>query len=146
MSIQADITLQGVVNSATKIHPALMTVITARGTVGQCGLLPWDMAMNQTNYGLRGKGKVGNFTTYLIVRDAVERLRQHAYGTVFDTITLKTFEAISAAVPPDTILTQFESTVDPWFRQMLVNQRQNVELATTRGYLLPRLLAREVEV
>ncbi len=146
MATERKITRKGVDSSATKILPAFTTVITARGTVGQCGLLPWGMAMNQTNYGLRGKGGLGNFTTYLIVRDAVDRLRQHAYGTVFDTITRKTFEAIQVALPPDSILIEFEAIIDPWFRVMLVNQRQNAELARTRDYLLPRLLAGEVEV
>ena len=86
METTRTITQLGVDNSAAKVLPALTTVITARGTVGACGLLPWKMAMNQTNYGIRGIGALGHFTTYLLVRHAVVLLKQHAYGTVFDTI------------------------------------------------------------
>jgi type I restriction enzyme S subunit len=146
VTTERTITQLGVENSSAKILPPFTTIITARGTVGQLGLLSREMAMNQTNYGIRGTGNLGEFTTYLLIQHAIERLRQHAYGTVFDTITRKTFDAIPVSRPPNDIWKNFENTIRSWFLKMLANQRENIKLARTRDYLLPTLLSGEVPV
>lgn len=146
MTTEKTITLLGVENSSTRLLPQFTTIITARGTVGALGLLPYEMAMNQTNYGLRGRGSIGLFTTYLLAKHAVENLRKIAYGTVFDTITRATFNSVSIASPPENVWTAFEKIVHPWFSKILNNQLENVKLAATRDYLLPRLLNGEVGV
>ena len=140
------ITQLGVENSSAKILPAFTTIITARGTVGQLGLLSREMAINQTNYGIRGTGNLGEFNTYLLIQHAIEQLKQHAYGTVFDTITRKTFDAILVSRPPNDVRKNFEGTIRPWFLKMLANQHENVKLAKTRDCLLPRLLSGEITV
>jgi type I restriction enzyme, S subunit len=104
------------------------------------------MAMNQTNYGIRGQDALSDFATYLLLRHAVDELRMHAYGTVFDTITRRTFEGIKTPSPPGRVWARFEAQVAPWFHDILTNQQQNVQLAATRDYLLPKLLSGEVEV
>jgi type I restriction enzyme, S subunit len=146
MSTERTITEAGVQNSATNMLPPFTTIITARGTVGACGLLPRAMAMNQTNYGIRGTGILGDFTTYLLIRNTVAELQQHAYGTVFDTITRKTFEGVKVAVPSGDIWTQFETKVEPWFLKMLACQHEIAKLTKICDYLLPKLLAGEVKV
>jgi type I restriction enzyme, S subunit len=55
MKTERTITPLGVKKSSTNLLPAFTTVITARGTVGDCGMLSRKMAMNQTNYGVRGR-------------------------------------------------------------------------------------------
>lgn len=146
MSTERTITELGVDNSSAKLLPAFTTVLTARGTVGECGLLPWAMAINQSNYGIRGNRKVGNFTAYLLTRNAGDNLRRHAYGTVFDTVTRKTFAAVKLAMPSRGILKTFEAKVERWFLHMLVVQKQNVKLAQVRDYLLPKLLSGKLAV
>ncbi len=146
MFTEKRITSLGVQNSSTKILPKFTTIITARGTVGECGLLSGAMAMNQTNYGIHGAGSVGKFTTYLLVEYAVEKLKQHAYGTVFDTITSRTFDSIIVPAPPSEVWVAFEDTIRAWFEEMLVSQKETEALTATRDYLLPKLLSGEVGV
>ena len=146
MKTERTITPLGVKKSAAKLLPAFTTVITARGTVGEHALLSRDMTINQSNYGLSGKNGVGKFSTFLITHRVVEQLRQVAYGTVFDTITRKTFDSIKIASPSTEIWQQFENEIHPWFQEMLVNQQQTRKLAEIRDYLLPRLLSGEIEV
>jgi type I restriction enzyme S subunit len=146
MSTEKRITYLGVQNSSTKILPKFTTIITARGTVGECGLLSHNMAMNQTNYGIQGVGSVGKFTAYLLVEYAVEKLKQLAYGTVFDTITSKTFDSIIVPAPPSEVWIAFEDIICAWFEEMLVSQKETKTLTTTRDYLLPKLLSGEITV
>jgi type I restriction enzyme, S subunit len=145
-STQRTITSLGLQHSSARELPAFTTVITARGTVGQCGLLADEMAINQTNYGLRGKGALGAFATFLLVTHTVQLLRQRSYGTVFDTITRATFDKVSVFHPPREVWMDFEDTVRPWFLEMLANQRESGVLTATRDYLLPRLLSGEIPV
>lgn len=146
MSTERTITPLGIENSSAKILPKFTTIITARGTVGECALTPFEMSMNQSNYGIRGAESLGDFTTYLLIKHTVQNLKKHAYGTVFDTITRKTFKAIPVVNPPVDVWERFENIVQPWFEQMLNNQQQNQILAETRDYLLPKVLSGEVEV
>lgn len=141
MATERTITPLGVERSSTKLLPAFTTIITARGTVGECGLLSREMAMNQTNYGVRGRDSLGEFRTYLLIDNVVENLRKHAYGTVFDTITRKTFDGVQVIAPPPNVLSDFEGKVNGFFHLMLNNQMQERKLAAIRDYLLPRLLS-----
>lgn len=146
MSTERTITPLGVQRSSTQLLPSFTTIISARGTVGACGLLSRAMAMNQTNYGVCGKAPVGDFSTYLLVLHAVTDLKQHAYGTVFDTITRKTFDSILIANPPQSIWNDFESKIELWFKQILNHQEQILKLTEIRDYLLPKLLSGEIPV
>lgn len=146
MSTERTITPLGVQRSSTQILPPFTTIISARGTVGACGVLSRSMAMNQTNYGVRGKSILGDFSTYLLVLHAVTELKKHAYGTVFDTITRNTFDSVLIATPPGSIWNDFESKIELWFKQILNHQEQILKLSEIRDYLLPKLLSGEIPV
>ena len=92
------ITKEGSDRSAAKILPANTIVITARGTVGKMAITPEPMAINQTCYGLLVEN-IDNMFLYYSVKSAIEKLMGVSYGTVFDTITIKSFENIRLLVP-----------------------------------------------
>jgi type I restriction enzyme S subunit len=92
------ITKEGSDRSAAKILPANTIVITARGTVGKMAITPEPMAINQTCYGLLAEN-IDNMFLYYSVKSAIEKLMGVSYGTVFDTITIKSFENIRLLVP-----------------------------------------------
>ena len=92
------ITKEGSDRSAAKILPANTIVITARGTVGKMAITPEPMAINQTCYGLLAEN-IDNMFLYYSVKSAIEKLMGVSYGTVFDTITIKSFEDIRLLVP-----------------------------------------------
>jgi type I restriction enzyme S subunit len=136
----------GVDNSSTKVLPAFTTIITARGTVGGYCLLGKAMAMNQTNYGLRAKKGVGDYFVFFSTAEMIDYLRQQAYGTIFDTITTKTFRDTITVQPPQNLLGKFEETVRPIMTRILSGERESRTLAALRDALLPKLLSGEVRV
>lgn len=146
LSTEKQITEDGLNNSATKLLPQFTTVISARGTVGCYCLLPEPMCMSQTNYGIRPKDEKLNFFTYLSVSSIVELLKRQAYGTVFDTITTVTFKQSEILIPPLAILFEFEGTISPFFRKMLVNETQIQTLTNLRDTLLPKLMSGQLRV
>jgi len=143
---EKSITPAGAEHSAAKILPAETLVITARGTVGNCALMGHPMAMNQSCYGLRGRGGVGQLFLFHQVRQQVARLRAGAHGSVFETITRATFDAVPVIEPAPEVLSVFEVHTRPIFDRILNNQREAHTLAAIRDALLPKLLSGEIRV
>lgn len=140
------ISQEGLDHSSTKLLPKFSTVITARGTVGKYCILAEPMAFSQTNYGIMPKLENCFFFTYLLIDHSVEELMSAAYGSVFDTITTRTFLEFQINIPPDYEIFVFEEQVRPYFQKMKQNQDQIQLLEKLRDTLLPKLMSGEVRV
>ncbi|MBY4626828.1 restriction endonuclease subunit S [Vibrio parahaemolyticus] len=139
------ITELGLNKSSTKLLPKGTTIITARGTVGKLALVGTDMCMNQSCYGIRGK-EVGDYYNYFNLKEAVSTLQRNTHGAVFDTITTKTFDTYSMAFSGAELANKFDVLVAPLLQKIEANVRQNIELATLRDILLPKLISGEIEL
>ncbi len=146
MDTERKITDAGVKNSSTRLLPKNTTVVTARGTVGSYCLLGREMAMNQTNYGLKAKAGVGDFFVFFSLVSLVTLLKKQAYGTIFDTVTTKTFQSAAVVHPNRSLLLHFEQRVTPLMDRILLNLEQSRALAALRDALLPKLISGEVRV
>lgn len=90
---------EGLRNSnAEYIYPSEI-IISARGTVGAIAQVKIPMTFNQSCYGIRGLDGVDNDYLYFALKYEVEQIKSNAYGMVFDTITVKTFDSISIPLP-----------------------------------------------
>jgi len=141
---QKTITDGGVANSAAALLPPETVIITARGTVGNTALISKPMAINQSCYGLVGRAEIGQLFLLHLVRDHVSRLKAAAHGSVFETITRSTFDAVLVVRPANAAIHKFESQVRPLFDRILCNQRESAALADIRDALLPKLLSGEI--
>lgn len=140
------ITQAGLSNSSTKILRKGTTIVTARGTVGKLALAGVDLAMNQSCYGIVGAQGFGDCLTYFSVKSAVDRLKDKAHGSVFDTITRSTFDSVSATVSAPATAWAFEELASPMMESILKNVLENQKLAEMRDCLLPKLISGEVRV
>lgn len=146
LDTEKKITQLGVDNSSTKLLSEKTTIVTARGTVGAHCMLGKAMTMNQTNYGLKAKKGIGDYFVYFTLSEMVEQLKQQSYGTIFDTITTKTFQSAQCVQPPHDVIQKFEIQVTPLMDAILNNQEQSRTLASLRDSLLPKLMRGEVMV
>lgn len=146
LTTEKKITQAGVDHSATKLLPAKTTIVTARGTVGAHCMLGKPMTMNQTNYGLKAKEGIGDYFVFFTLSEMVEQLRQQSYGTIFDTITTKTFQDTLCAQPEIDFIQKFEGQIAPLMETILNNQKESLTLTSLRDALLPKLMRGEVRV
>lgn len=144
LSTERSIAELGLKNSSAKLLPAKTTIVTARGTVGKYCILGREMAMNQTNYGLRAKDGASNYFTYFSLVFLVEQLQQNSYGTIFDTITTRTFQDSRTIIPSKPVIDAFEKRVTPLMNMILDNALQVQTLTSIRDSLLPKLLSGEL--
>lgn len=138
------ITKRGLEESSTKMIPEFATVVVARGaTTGRLTMFGAKMAMNQTCYGL--SSKLGSpFALYCQAQHFIQQMVHAAHGSVFDTITTRTFETTDILLPPTELLRSFDRTVAPLFDKILANLNQSKTLERLRAVLLPKLLSGEI--
>ena len=94
------ITELGLKNSSTNILQKGDIIISARGTVGELAMIPYDMAFNQSCYGLRVKEMIKSNFLYYLLKNNINILKNNTHGSVFDTITRNTFDDIEISLPP----------------------------------------------
>ncbi|MDY2586787.1 restriction endonuclease subunit S [Winogradskyella aquimaris] len=96
---EKSITQLGLEKSSTKLLPKGALIISARGTVGELAVLERDMAFNQSCYGLLPNDKTDRDFLYYLVKQKISDLQGLSYGSVFDTITTKTFDSLNVKIP-----------------------------------------------
>ena len=140
ITTQEKISELGLNKSSTKLLPVGTTIITARGTVGKIALVGYEMAMNQSCYGVQGINGVRQFMTYYLIKNAVEVLKKNTHGAVFDTITQSTFDTVTSIKPSIEMMDLFESKVEKIMGHIKNNLYENNSLIALRDTLLPKLL------
>ena len=98
--VEEYITKEGLQNSAAKLLSKGTVVITARGTVGAVAQLGRDMAFNQTCYAILPKNNLDNDFLFYALKGTMIEMRALTYGTVFETITINTFDHWLIPLPP----------------------------------------------
>lgn len=138
LSTERRISELGVSNSSAKLLPKYSTIITARGTVGNYCIIPYPMAISQSNYAFSSSFPFYNFQ---VIGSLIESLKQRSYGTVFDTITTKTLQDSKIIVSDDTILDKYEQTIRNVYELILANSFESDKLVNLRDTILPRLIS-----
>lgn len=100
LNTEKTITELGLKNSSTKILKKNDIIISARGTVGEVAMIKYDMAFNQSCYGLRVHDFLDKEFVYYLLKYNISKLKNMVHGAVFDTITTNTFENIIVNLPP----------------------------------------------
>jgi type I restriction enzyme S subunit len=146
LDTERTITQLGIENSNAKMIPKNTTVVTARGVVGSYCILSREMAINQTNYGLKAKPECGDFFVFFSVSNLVNQMNQHSYGTIFDTITTKTFDEMKIPLPSNSLIKSFEAKVAPTIARILLNLQESRSLVDIRDTLLPKLISARIRI
>ena len=146
LETQKTLTDAGLSKCNSKLYPKNTVFITARGTVGNVNLAQSSMAMNQSCYALKGKGRVSQFFLFCAIRNSIEQFHQRAVGAVFDAIIVDTFKSIPFLLPGDETIRSFEQMVSLVFRQIENLLVQNQKLKQARDLLLPKLMNGEITV
>ena len=143
---EKSITELGLSKCSAKLIVDGTIIVTARGTVGKVALAGQNMTINQSCYALAPKAGYPTTWLYLQTLALVERLRANAHGSVFDTITRKTFEQFSVLSAPQEILTRFGKMTSPLFERMKIADLESKTLSELRDVLLPKLISGELRI
>ena len=88
------------------------------------------MAFNQSCYGLRAKKEIVTADyLYYLIKHNVYILKKNTHGSVFDTITRDTFDAIKVDIPNIEVQNKVTSILSDIDAKIELNNRINKNLA-----------------
>lgn len=145
LTTEKTITEDGLNNCNSKLYPVNTIFVTARGTVGKVSLAGVPMAINQSCYALKSKDN-NQLLAYYYTLEAISSLKHKANGATFDAIVTRDFETETISVLSQTDSEKFTQFAKSVYNQILVNQKENLQLSQLRDTLLPKLLNGEFEV
>ena len=146
LNTEKTISKLGLENSSAKLLPQYSTIITARGTVGKICLLSEEMAISQSNYGLKAINGSYDFVLFQLVNFSINDLKSRSYGTVFDTITTQTLRELRIISPEHRQIQELSQKLTHPYEMILSNLSENLYLASIRDTLLPKLMSGEIEI
>ncbi len=139
------ITESGLAHCNSRLYHKDTTFVTARGTVGKVSLAGIPMAMNQSCYALASKA-IDPLLVYFYALKAVASLKHKASGAVFDAIVTRDFDSEIINILSDDDSKSVLSIIRPMMEIIHNNSKENMELATIRDSILPRLMSGELDV
>ncbi|SDE99490.1 restriction endonuclease subunit S [Rhodospira trueperi] len=140
------ITHRGLEESSARLVREGVTIITARGTVGNLAMAGVPMTFNQSCYGLQSNALVGDGFVFFAAQHLVTTLQSLAHGSVFSTITRETFDVVNLPMTPESVYAAFESVAAPLLKRIKANVNESRSLAQTRDLLLPKLMSGEIRL
>ncbi|WP_199730446.1 restriction endonuclease subunit S [Amycolatopsis panacis] len=129
----------------TRTLPIGTVVLTARGTVGAVARLGVPASINQSCYGFVPSA-IPTSCLFFTVEDAANQARSMAHGSVFDTITMSTFEHVRVPKLNDQEWLAIEERIAPILSSSQQAVSESRKLAATRDELLPLLMSGKVRV
>lgn len=120
-------------------------ILTARGTVGRVARLAVPASFNQSCYGFE-PGVLPAAILYLSILRSAKKARSLAHGSVFDTITMSTFDHLDVPALTPIQVSEIDCKVSPLLEVVTSSVLENKALAATRDALLPQLVSGRLRV
>jgi type I restriction enzyme S subunit len=130
-----------------KTVPPYSICVSCIATVGLVSISTKPSQTNQQINTIIPKQSRYRYFLYLTMKASYDLLHAEASGGTA-TLNLNTgnFSRIGVPLPPDNLLLEFESIIDPIFNKIYHNQSQVLTLEKLRDNLLPKLMSGEVRV
>lgn len=140
------ITDAGVQKISSKQLPAGTVILSSRAPIGYLGIATVPVSVNQGIIAMVCDADLTNLYILHWTRANMDAIKSRAGGTTFAEISKKNFRPIPVLVPPNDVVDAFMSQASPIHQRILSAARENVELASLRDLLLPKLLNGALQV
>jgi type I restriction enzyme S subunit len=134
-----------VASTKAKPLPKGSVILTARGTVGAVARLAAPASFNQSCYGFVPDDVPPGVLYFAILR-ATLKAKEIAHGSVFDTITMKTFDHLEFPAFDLDALQSTETQVAPLLEMVTATVVENSCLTGLRDAILPQLMSGKLRV
>lgn len=141
------ITKKGVENSSAKIFPKDTILMAMYGaTAGQVSLMDIEACTNQAICAIIPENQ--KLVPYLkfSLHKMYEYLVNLSSGSARDNLSQDKIRDLSFVIPEDKIINQFYDFSNSCFEKILINLKENQQLASLRDWLLPMLMNGQVKV
>ncbi len=145
LDTEQKITELAVQQTKAKPLPRGSVILTARGTVGAVARLNRPASFNQSCYGFEPVA-LPPAVLYFAILAATDQAKAIAHGSVFDTITMKTFDHLTVPEFRAGEAAALEVRLAPLLETVETAVVENRRLASIRDTLLPHLMSGKLRV
>lgn len=146
LSTERQITEAGLSQIGSGLLPAGTVLLSSRAPIGYMAIAQIPVAVNQGFIAMICNKRLSNVFVWQWTQTNMETVHQNANGSTFQEISKSNFRPIEVIVPTLELLRAFDQTAKPLFDRIVANDKENRTLATTRDFLLPKLMSGEVRV
>jgi type I restriction enzyme S subunit len=140
------ITNEGLRRSSARLFPPFSVMMTSRATIGVISINTTNACTNQGFITCIPNDRIPLCYLFHWLHANVPLFISQATGSTFKEITKGVFRKLSIVLPPAELTSVFERRTRPMIEAVLVLERIQRRLATSRDLLLPRLISGEVSV
>jgi type I restriction enzyme S subunit len=137
---------EGIARSSAKIFPAYSIMMTSRATIGAIGINRTEACTNQGFITCITNKVYPLAYLYHWLKLSKEYFISLCGGATFPELNKSTFKRIEILTPQKDIVTSFNCTVEPIFKQIEALLQANENLKATKNSLLPRLISGKLSV
>ena len=137
----------GVESQSKKTLPVNSVCVSCIGTAGLVTLVPVPSQTNQQINSIIPKNTVSPYYVYLLMKtmsEIINKLGQS--GSTIVNLNKAQFGKIEVIIPSSKVMLEFTELVEPIFKLILLNQKENNRLSNLRDTLLPKLMSGELDV
>ena len=135
---------EGLEKISSGLLPVGTVLMSSRAPVGYLAINTIPLAVNQGFIAMKCDGRLTSTFTWLWCSENMSRIKGRANGSTFQEISKKNFRPLKVTVPSAELLEAFENRARPLFEMIVENVSEIEKLASTRDYLLPKLMSDEV--
>lgn len=148
LSTEESITSAGLENSSAKTFPAKTILVAMYGaTIGQVGILGIEAATNQACCALLPKhAYLGYSFSFHLMKSLKDWFVAVSFGGAQQNISQDVIRRCEVLLPPQAVVENFCTVVDPMLSSIEALARQTELLANCRDKLLPRLISGKLSV
>ena len=137
----------GAESQSKKTLPVNSVCVSCIGTAGLVTLVPVPSQTNQQINSIIPKNTVSPYYVYLLMKtmsEIINKLGQS--GSTIVNLNKAQFGKIEVIIPSSKVMLEFTELVEPIFKLILLNQKENNRLSNLRDTLLPKLMSGELDV
>ena len=147
VSTERYLSAAGVASQPQKSLPHNTVCVSCIGTAGLVSLVSKESQSNQQINSIIPKEGISAYYIYLLMQTLSETINKLGQsGSTIVNLNKTQFGKIQVIIPSKHVLQEFDSLCKPLFETILLNQKQNINLAELRDTLLPKLMTGELDV
>lgn len=146
LSTERQITAAGLSQISSGLLPVGTVLLSSRAPIGYMAIAHIPTAVNQGFIAMICHKRLSNIFVWLWTQANMETVHQNANGSTFQEISKANFRPIPVTVAQPDVLSAFDDTARSLFDRIVSNEKENLSLAATRDFLLPKLMSGEVRV
>jgi restriction endonuclease S subunit len=140
------ITEAGLRKISSGLLPRGTLLLSSRAPIGYMAITEIETAINQGYIAINCKHDFSNLFMLYWLRQNMASVIERANGSTFLEVSKSNFKEINIVIPSRELHKFFIQTVEPAFRHLIQNVKENFELTLLRDNLLPKLISGELEV